>query len=100
MYGKEILNIRTVQGKKATNDKKILVEGKPLSIRDLLTMVKLMAENEKAINGNKIARNNRFYFAEAMRDAIYSPMEIDDICKKYFIPDKDENTRIFWPDKR
>lgn len=96
MYGKEILNIQVVQGRKSINDKKILVENKPLSIRDLITLVKLMADNERRINRDKIARNNRFFFAEAIHEAVHTDKTVDDICKRYLIPNKGEDVSMLY----
>lgn len=94
MHGKEILYITTTQGLKAPNDEKILVEGKPLSIRDLLKMVRLMADNERRINRDKIARNNNFFFGKAIWRAVYTADDIDDILKETLVPDKRQSLII------
>ena len=98
MFGKQILAIREVQGAKHPEDKKILVEGKPLSIRDLVDMVRRMAANERRINRDKIARNNNFFFRNAILMAIDTNIPIDDIMRKTMVPDKQEDTRNFWPE--
>ncbi|MBU1067081.1 hypothetical protein KKE60_04810 [Patescibacteria group bacterium] len=95
MYGYERLLIKEIQGNKALNDKKILVEGKPLTIRDLLRMVSLMAANERRINLDKIARNNRFFFAEAIQAALTGE-DINNICRRFLIPDKGMKTYQEW----
>lgn len=88
MHGKEILNIKRVPGSKGVKDQKILVENKPLSIRDLLILVRFMSENEKRINAEKIARNDRFFFGEAIMAATFTEKEIDRILEETLTPDK------------
>lgn len=96
MRGYEVLRIEEVQGRKAINDKKILVEGKPLTIRDLIKLVCLMAANERRINLDKIARNGRFFFAEAIQDALKGD-DVETICSRYLIPDRASETQDLWP---
>jgi len=98
MRGTRNLDITTEQGYKTKNDKRIRVEGKVLSIRDLLELTKEMARNEWIINRNKIERTNKFFFKMAMNEAIESGVrkalnldtdsDIDEICSKYQIPEK------------
>lgn len=87
MRGTRHLNITLEQGYKADNDQRIRVEGKVVSIRDILVLVKEMARNELAINRDKIDRTGQFYFKMAVDDAIDGD-DIDKICEKYLIPNK------------
>ena len=81
------LEITLEQGYKATNDHRVQVEGKVLSIKDILVLVQEMAKNEWAINRDKIERTGKFYFKLAVDDAIDGD-DINEICKRYQIPEK------------
>jgi len=87
MRGTRHLEIILEQGYKAKDDHKIRVEGKVLSIRDILVLVQEMAKNEWAINKDKIERTGRFYFKLAVDDAI-DGNDIDKICERYQIPER------------
>ena len=87
MRGTRHLKITTEQGYKADNDKRIRVEGKVLTIKDMLVLVQEMARNEWAINRDKIIRTGKFFFRMAIDDAIDDD-DIDEICQKYQIPEK------------
>jgi len=81
------LEITLEQGYKATNDHRVRVEDKVLSIKDILVLVQEMAKNEWAINRDKIERTGKFYFKLAVDDAI-DGNDINEICKRYQIPEK------------
>ena len=87
MRGARHLNITTEQGYKADNDRKIIVEGRVVSIRDLLVLNAEMAKNEWRINGDKIRRTGKFFFKLAVNEAIDGE-DINKICERYQIPDR------------
>ena len=87
MRGKRHLEILTEQGYKAGNDLRIRVEGKVLTIKDVLVLVQEMARNEQKINKDKITRTGKFFFKMAVDDAM-NGIDIEEICQKYLIPEK------------
>ena len=87
MHGTNHVKVTTGPGNKAPNDKKIFVEGKTIGIRDVLEIVQQIAMNERVINYEKIARTGRFFFQEAINEAIEGK-DIEDICRRKMIPER------------
>lgn len=83
--GHDKLRITWEPGYKGNGDKRIYVEDCVLTIRDMLRLNQLLAENERNINKDKIERTGHFFYKEAVNDAI-DGVELDDICTKYKIP--------------
>ena len=79
------LNINWEPGYKGDGDRRYYVEGKVLTIIDMLRLNQVIAENEKQINKEKIERTGHFYYQEAVNDAI-NCMSLKDIIIKYKIP--------------
>lgn len=86
MRWRERLNITWEKGSKGDGDKRYYVENKILTIRDMLRLNQLVAENERQINKNKIEATGNFYYQQAVHDAIEGKLSLDDICIKYQIP--------------
>ena len=89
MRGKEKLDIRWIQGYKGKNDRRYFIADVVVTIRDTLRWVQYIAENEKEIHADTIKRTGHFFFKEAIIDAI-DGMDIDAICEKYLIPNKEQ----------
>ena len=87
MRGTEYLSIRWEQGYKGEKDRRYYVENKVVTIRDIIRLAQFIALNERVINAETIARTGRFFFKEAIIDAV-DGMSIDAICEKYLNPDK------------
>jgi len=78
------VEIKYISGSKAQGDQIILVENKRINLLDLLRIVQEIAKNEQLINKATIARTGRFFFKEAINDAI-DGVALDEIRKKYLL---------------
>ena len=87
MRGKEKIKIRWEQGYKGDKDRRYYIEEKVATIRDILRLTQFIALNEMKIHNETIKRTGHFFFKEAVNDAI-DGMDIDIICEKYQIPDR------------
>lgn len=78
------VEIQLKQGEKTRDDKIILVENKSISLLDLLKIVQAFADNEKRVNQAKILKSGRFFFRDAINDAI-NGVPLDEIRRRYFL---------------
>ena len=81
------LKIEFKPGEKDIKDQLIFIEGKPITLKNLLQIIQEFSKNELKINRKVIERTGHFFFKEAIIDAI-NQIELSEICRKYKIPTK------------